>query len=164
MPWHRVGCLSSEGKTATNGWKLKRGGFSCILIFLRTRFREIMTSHYEYYRWEYESSSFWHQSPFVEILSWGVKGCNFEVSCIWQATAELEGGGECGGLEPSFSGSWPRTWLQPQVTRWLRQKELLMSFLLLSITKGLRKAQLCHYAVWSWSSCFLSLGFYKVFL
>jgi len=81
MPRQRAGCLSSEGKTMTNGWKLKRGGFSCILIFLRTRLGEIMTSYYEYYRWGYESSSR-HQSSFVEILSWGVKGCNFEVSCI----------------------------------------------------------------------------------
>lgn len=74
MPWHRVGCLSSEGKTATNGWKLKRGGFSCILIFLRTRFREIMTSYYEYYRWEYESSSFLTPKPICRNTQLGCKG------------------------------------------------------------------------------------------
>lgn len=56
MPRHRAGSLSSEGKTLTNGRKLKRGGFSCILISLKARLVEVMTSYFEYCGWEYESS------------------------------------------------------------------------------------------------------------
>lgn len=68
-------------------------------------------------------------------------------SWIWLTATELEWvankGQQLAGwvsLFPSFSGSWPGTWLQPRVTRWRRQEELLLWILPLTVTKGLRKA------------------------